>query len=74
MNINRTSKAFGKGKYNVGVFAFILTFFTMVLEENTIWELKHYAPSIKTEFNFADNFITLYYHLLHSQTKKRLVH
>lgn len=74
MNINRASKALEKRKYNVGGFAFILTFFTLVLEENTIWELKPHALSIKTEFNFADVFVTLYYSLLHSHTKKRLLH
>lgn len=73
MNINRASKALEKGKYNMGGFAFILTFSTLVLEEN-FWELKHYAPSIKTQFNFADVFVTLYYSLLHSNTKKRLLH
>lgn len=75
MNINKElQKPLKRENNNVGVFAFILTFFTLVLEENTIWELKHYAPSIKTDFNFADIFVTLYYSLLHSQTKKRLLH
>lgn len=74
MNIKRASKSQKRENTMWEFVAFILKFFTLVLEENAIWELKHYVPSIKTVFDFVDVFGTWYYSSLYNHTKKRLLH